>query len=101
MHNSRTPLHIVDRGSVTSQHYYREIILHYVHNLRGVVGSDFLFMDNNAWSNRSVEVSDTLQSENILRMQWPAYSPDLYPIGNAWDNLGRHASHRTINPRSV
>ncbi|GFX12645.1 hypothetical protein TNCV_3157661 [Trichonephila clavipes] len=37
--------------------------------LRGSVSPDFMIMDNNAQSCRSIEVSVTLQSENILHMQ--------------------------------
>ncbi|GFV34919.1 transposable element Tc1 transposase [Trichonephila clavipes] len=65
MHIGLTPLHIFERGSVTSQQYFGE-----VHALvfRGV-GTVFQFMDDNARLHRSVEVSVTLQSENLLRMQ--------------------------------
>lgn len=69
MHNARTPLHIFERGSVTSQRYCTEIILDYVRLFRGAVGPDFLFRDDNARPHRSSEVSDTLESEDIVRMQ--------------------------------
>ncbi|GFY24119.1 transposable element Tcb2 transposase [Trichonephila clavipes] len=75
MSNGRTPLHISEQGSVTSQRYYREVIPNHVHIFRGAVGSDFLFMDDNARPHRSVEAADTMQNENIIRMQGPAYSP--------------------------
>ncbi|GFU70068.1 hypothetical protein TNCV_2752031 [Trichonephila clavipes] len=47
------------------------------------VGPDLLFVDDSAWRHRSVEISDTLQSENILCMQFPAYSVELNPIEHA------------------
>ncbi|GFX68429.1 hypothetical protein TNCV_3998611 [Trichonephila clavipes] len=53
-------------------------------------------MDDNTRPHRNVEVSDTLQSENILRMQWPAYSPDLILIEHVYDALGRRIAQRTI-----
>ncbi|GFT61538.1 hypothetical protein TNCV_33991 [Trichonephila clavipes] len=48
------------------------------------VGPDFLFMEDNERPHSSVEVSDTLQSKNILRIQWSAYSPNLNPVEKAW-----------------
>ncbi|GFX35483.1 transposable element Tc3 transposase [Trichonephila clavipes] len=83
MHNTRTPLHISERGRVTSQRYCRETILDHVRIFRGFVDPDFLFIDDNARPHRSFEISDTLQSENTLHMQWPAYYPDLNPIEHA------------------
>ncbi|GFV35771.1 hypothetical protein TNCV_913611 [Trichonephila clavipes] len=41
--------------------------------LVNAASQDFLFMDDNALSHRSVEEPDTPQSENILRLQWPVY----------------------------
>ncbi|GFV69522.1 transposable element Tcb2 transposase [Trichonephila clavipes] len=101
MHNGRTPLYIFDGESVTSQRHYREMILDHVRIFRVTVDSDFLFMDDNEHPHRSVEVSATLQSENILRTQWHVYSPDLTPIEHAWDALGRRVAQRTFLPRAV
>ncbi|GFV23893.1 uncharacterized protein TNCV_272561 [Trichonephila clavipes] len=38
---------------------------------------------------------ECLQLEDITRMVWPAYSPDLNPIDHVWDMLGRQiAAHQ-------
>ncbi|GFX20531.1 transposable element Tcb2 transposase [Trichonephila clavipes] len=79
-----------------------ESYLDHVRIFRGVVGPDFLFMDDNAWPpHRSVEVLDTLQSGNILRRYWPSYSPELNHIEYAWDALGRCVAQRTSPPSTV
>ncbi|GFU61911.1 hypothetical protein TNCV_4826811 [Trichonephila clavipes] len=37
-------------------------------------------MDDNARPHRTLAVEELLESEDITRMDWPAYSPDLNPI---------------------
>ncbi|GFX38556.1 RVP domain-containing protein [Trichonephila clavipes] len=54
-----------------------------------VMGAEFLFMDDNARSHRANIVDECLQSEDITRMDWPAYSPDVNPIEHVGDMLDR------------
>ncbi|GFT34844.1 DDE_3 domain-containing protein [Trichonephila clavipes] len=39
--------------------------------------AEFLFMDDNARPHRANIADECLQSEDITRMDWPAYSTDL------------------------
>ncbi|GFX68504.1 transposable element Tc3 transposase [Trichonephila clavipes] len=71
-------------------HIYRDVILeHHVRLFRGAMGGEFLLMDVNARPHRANIVDECLQSEDITRMDWTAYSPDLNPIEHVWDMLGR------------
>ncbi|GFS73890.1 spectrin alpha chain, non-erythrocytic 1 [Trichonephila clavipes] len=94
---SRTVLHV---QSVTmTGHLYRDVILEqHVRLFRGSMGAEFLFMDDNARPHRANIVDECLQSEDITRMDWPAYSPDLNPIEHVWDMLGRLMAARQPTP---
>ncbi|GFX81564.1 transposable element Tcb2 transposase [Trichonephila clavipes] len=76
---SRTDLHV---QSVTmTGHIYRDVILEqHTRLFRGAMGAEFLFMDDNARPHSTNNVDECLQSEDITRMDWPAYSPDLNSI---------------------
>ncbi|GBL77635.1 Transposable element Tcb2 transposase [Araneus ventricosus] len=95
--SSRTDLHV---QSVTmTGHIYRDVILEqHVRLFRGAMGAEFLFMDDNARPLRANIVDECLQSEDITRMDWPAYSPDLNPIEHVWDMLGRRIAARQPPP---
>ncbi|GFX29315.1 hypothetical protein TNCV_3218491 [Trichonephila clavipes] len=70
MINGRTPLHVAANGTMTGQRYIDEVLLPH----------------------------DCLDSEGIQRLVWPARSPDLNPIENVWDALGRQVAGRNYLP---
>ncbi|GFW60238.1 transposable element Tcb2 transposase [Trichonephila clavipes] len=96
--NGRTRLHVVANGTMTGQRYIDEVLLPHVRLFRGAVGDKFVFMDDNATCHRTLAVQDCLDSEGIQRLVWPARSPDLNPIENVWDALGRQVAGRNYPP---
>ncbi|GFX04694.1 transposable element Tcb2 transposase [Trichonephila clavipes] len=94
----RTRLHVVANGTMTGQRYIDEVLLPHVRLFRGAVGDKFVFMDDNATCHRTFAVQDCLDSEGIQRLVWPARSPDLNPIKNVWDALGRQVDGRNYLP---
>ncbi|GFU82607.1 transposable element Tcb2 transposase [Trichonephila clavipes] len=98
MINGRTCLHVVANGTMTGQRYIDEVLLPHVRLFRGAVGDKFVFMEDNATCHRTLAVQDFLDSEGILRLVWPARSPDLNPIENVWDALGRQVAGRNYPP---
>ncbi|GFY24581.1 transposable element Tcb2 transposase [Trichonephila clavipes] len=70
MINGLTRLHVIANGTMTGQRYIDEVLLPH----------------------------DCLDSEGIQRLVWPARSPDLNPIENVWDALGRQVAGRNYPP---
>ncbi|GFW74362.1 transposable element Tcb2 transposase [Trichonephila clavipes] len=98
MINGRSRLHVVANGTMAGQRYIDEVLLPHVRLFRGAVGDKFVFMDDNATCHRTLAVQDCLDSEGIQRLVWPARSPDLNPIENVWDALGRQVAGRNYPP---
>ncbi|GFV72205.1 transposable element Tcb2 transposase [Trichonephila clavipes] len=98
MINGRMRLHVVANGTMMGQRYIDEVLLPDVRLFRGAVGDKFVFMDDNAPCHRALAVQDCLDSEGIQRLVWPARSPDLNPIENVWDALGRQVAGRNYPP---
>ncbi|GFW15608.1 transposable element Tcb1 transposase [Trichonephila clavipes] len=70
MINGRTRLHVVANGTMTGQRYIDKVLLPH----------------------------DCLHSDGIQRLVWPARSPDLNPIQNVWDALGRKVAGQNYPP---
>ncbi|GFU74820.1 transposable element Tcb1 transposase [Trichonephila clavipes] len=97
---SRTDLHV---QSVTRiGRIYRDVILEqYVRLFLGAMSAEILFMDDNVHPHRADIVDECLQSEDITRMEGPAYSPDVNPIEHVWDMLGRRIAARQRSPTGL
>ncbi|GFV28321.1 transposable element Tcb1 transposase [Trichonephila clavipes] len=77
MSNGSTRLHVVANGTMTGQRYIDEVLLPHVRLFRG---------------------ADCLDSEGIQRLVWAARFPDLNPVENVWDALGRQVAGRNYPP---
>ncbi|GFU40398.1 transposable element Tcb2 transposase [Trichonephila clavipes] len=75
MINGRTRLHVLANGTMAGQRFIDEVLLPYVRLFRGLS-----------------------RQRGIQRLVWPARSPDLNPIENVWDALGRQVAGRNYPP---
>ncbi|GFU64156.1 transposable element Tcb2 transposase [Trichonephila clavipes] len=90
-----------DKGSLIGDRSCEEVLLLHVRLFRGAIGAVFILMDENARPHRTLAVEELLESEDITRMDWPAYSPDLNPIEHVWDALGRRIAARLQHPEDT
>ncbi|GFU95073.1 transposable element Tcb2 transposase [Trichonephila clavipes] len=99
--DGRTYLYIIRDGPLTARRYRDEILRPIVVPNAAAIGNDFILMDDNCRPHRANLVEDFLFMDGILRMEWPACSPDMNPIEHVWDALGRRVTGRQPPPQTL
>ncbi|GFX02798.1 transposable element Tcb2 transposase [Trichonephila clavipes] len=99
--DGRTDLYIIRYGPLTALRYRDEILRPIVVPYAAAIGNDFILMDDNSNPYRANLVEDSLFEEGIVRMEWPACSPDMNPIEPVWDALGRRVAGHQPPPQTL
>ncbi|GFV43359.1 transposable element Tcb2 transposase [Trichonephila clavipes] len=99
--DGRTDLYIIRDGPLTARRYRDEILRPIVVSYASAIGDYYILMDDNCRPHRVNLVEDFLFEEGIVRMEWPACSPDMNPIEQVWDALGRRVADRQPPPKTL
>ena len=84
----RRTLLVVMEGAETAIRYRNDILGPILQPYRQNFAEELVLMDDNSRLHRAHLVNKFLH-DNISRLEWPACSPDMNPIDQAWDTLKR------------
>ncbi|GFU21600.1 transposable element Tcb2 transposase [Trichonephila clavipes] len=99
--DGRTDLYIIRDGPLNAHRYRDEILRPIVVLYATAIGDDIILMEDNCRPHRANLVEDFLFEKGIVRMEWPACSPDMNPIEHVWNGLGRRVADRQPPPQTL
>ena len=81
---------------------YLDILEHsLVPNMRLHYGNNWIMVDDNAPPHRANVVQQYIEREDITRLDWPPYSPDMNPIEHMWDQMGHRLEEVDPQPQTL
>ena len=92
---------VVVCGILTAARYIKQILLHQLLVAAYGVGPEFILMHDNARAHGACITRAVLRELDIQGMEWPAKSPDHYPIMHVWDRLNRSVRGRPVPPQTL
>ena len=98
---ARTELEVFHRVRLTGASYVERVIEPHVMPFAGYIGENFQFMQDNAKPHTARLVQEYLHEVGITTMNWPARSPDLNPIEDLWDTMGRQVRASPRPPTTI
>lgn len=93
-HDSRTDLVVFINSTMNGERYRDRIIQPIVAPFIEQHGRNYVFVDDNARPHRARIVNQAILDNNIIRMAWPARSPDCNPIEHVWSHLKKRLLDR-------
>ena len=90
------------QGNQKSEEYIKVLENNLLPSAERIYGANYVFQQDNAPIHASKLTRAFLQERNINILSWPACSPDLNPIENAWAKLSRlvYKGGRQFNSKS-
>ena len=87
-------------GSDVTGAVYRQVLKeHLVPYGRAWYRNNWLLADDNARPHRACVVDAYIHEQDIIRMDWTPYRPDLNSVEHIWDEIGRGL--KEMDPQSV